>query len=461
VLSIVNYLRNPLDADKLLVPTQIQYDVAFSPAANTYFAAGWSGLKTWAMLYSIYILLIKNYGLTGLIVLPTEKMVSEFVDQLFEPAFARMGFEWRSKRDRRAWVLGGEVVFLSGHVPERIESYTAAWGVADEIGLMSRTVWTKLVARTRDPRAVYRKVKLFGTPYYGWLSDAFGKRDDSECKIYHSRTVDNPYISQEFIDSLSATCPASQRAAYLDGQFVSPSSVVWPEFGERHLVDWSYDYYVTTVTGHRIRSEIGALIDWSPRHPKVLFAQIVPAGVVIGHEITTQPTAVIVDELQPDGHRQAIDTRTLCQQILARGYPLSWVIADPAGKQVEASSGIAQATIAQAELGMKLTYPPERSIQIGIDHVRLALAPINGMPRILISKELATETHPRGVVNSARTYAYSQDKDGKPLAETPKEDGIAEDASDLMRYLAVTKCPGLQRRLDPIGYHQATGEQIR
>lgn len=425
-------LLNPQTGDPF-EPVQIQWDVASSVSAATYFASGWSGLKSFALLLTVYFNLIENPGVTGLIVLPTDRLLREFMGNLFRPAFKKI-IKSETRREDSFFFHGDRrIVALSGHVPERIEAYTAGWAIVDEAGLCDKSVLLRLTARCRDPRAKLRRITLAGVPRHGWLRSEFENKNNSKRRIIHARTTDNPFLTQDYISNLESACPARQRKAYLDGQFVTPGGEVYPEFSSKHIIDWVPSHYITNIEGNRYRSCIGAVIDWSPRHPKVLFIQSVPDSVYIPYKngiVTTKSVGIVVDELEPDGIKDPISVEKLCQLIKAKNYNLDWILADPAGKAKEQTSTRSAMDIAQVIMDMPIDTPPRRlrGIQAGIDHVRLALEPASGHPRLFFSKRLRRNTHERGMLNSIRTYAYPQAKDGEPLSDKPIEDGIAEDA---------------------------------
>jgi hypothetical protein len=195
------------------------------------------------------------------------------------------------------------------------------------------------------------------------------------------------------------------------------------------------------------------LIDWSPRTPHVLFKQLLPVGYHVKPGVVLPPPpkhtawsyggSVTFDEIILDGSEQAITTERLCEHIRAKGYQLSWAEGDPAGRGVEATSGVDQVAIARQVLGLNFKFPPHnlRNISDGIQHVKALLEPVQGPPRLYFARKLAENRSPRGVWNALRGYSYPRAKDGKPLGESPEKDGITDHASDCERYDAVINFP--------------------
>jgi hypothetical protein len=410
-----------------------------SNAHTTFFAGGWRSGKTTAALGFIAVsAFVDAPGCTGIVVMPTDKMVGEFLSSFFRPAFAHL----IASEEKGAGVVhllnGSRVVFLSGFQPKRIEMYTSAWAYADEIGIMEdgRGVMTKLSGRCSDGRAKRRRLGFTGVPYYGWLKTEFDGRNDSKRLMLSAKTSDNKHLPPAYLDEVKENIPAGLVDAYLNGRFVPPGSQIWPEFGERHLVDWPCE--------PDKRKEVIAVIDWSPRHPKVIFCERVQPGVRVGEYMMTKLALVVIDEIEPDGYdpNPPVSVEDLGQRIQHRGHTLARIIADVAGNAVEQTS--AQSAVQQmvAILGQNIDFVPPhlRGIQGGIACVRLALSPMVGHPRFFVSRHLAEKTHPRGIVNGIRAYTYDKDRAGN-LSDKPRSDNMSEDPADVTRYAVVCELP--------------------
>ncbi len=226
---------------------------------------GWGAGKSTALLGFCEMSMADNPGSLGIIVEPTHQMTRDFIEYKFRRAF-REYITGESRQDNMIFLEGGRrVVYLSGKQIERLEQYEAAWLVGDEVGLMSRELLPRAVARVRDPRARRLRIGFAGTPHWGWLADEFQGRDDQHRRMIHVSSLDNPHLPKEYIDGLYDSCPASMAEAYIHGHFVPPGGSVYPEFDEgRHALPWSQP---------RPDLQTGVSIDWSARSPHVLFVQ--------------------------------------------------------------------------------------------------------------------------------------------------------------------------------------------
>jgi hypothetical protein len=452
-------LRNP-QTDGPFIPLPAQREFGRSSSFAAFLAGGWSAQKTWGLLEWIRVSIRENRGVMGLLLLPQHKHVLDFLSNLFRPAFRLVIAREKKAENLIEFTDGSSMKYLSGFDPSVIEGFTGGWACADEAGLMDRITFSKMTARCRDPRARHPRVGLTGVPLWGWLRDEFDKRCDSQRQIMHVSTYANPYTSATFKRNLLANCPASQRQMYIEGKFVPPGSQILPEYSAHHNIPWRYCGKVHlegTPPDKLVATELACMIDWSPRHPKILFIEKLPAGVLIPYHgpardvgpiwvppeqglVTTKPVGIVVDEIQPDGAFDPVSVEMLGKAILARGYRLDKIIADRAGNAVEQTSLVTAVEQMEAILRQRIEFVPTklRGIVAGIEHVRLALEPAFGHPSLFFAAHLAEERHPRGVINSVIGYTYGKDKDGV-LSDTPRSDNLTEDSMDLLRYWCIAE----------------------
>lgn len=438
------YVRDPESGGALILQHHQAPFVCDCRTPIIYGAGGWGSGKSYALLAKIGVLLSYNRpGHRGAVVLPTGPLLSKFLRAQFVPSFTRLITDY-SKTEQVITIAGKrEIYFISAFEPERLELLTLAWVCGDEAGLWPHETMRQIVSRVRDPRARVRQVAFVGVPRYGWLHEEFGAPLKPGRAIYRMKTSDNKRVPAEYIESLVAACPSRLRECYLDGEFVAPGGNVYPEFCDVHIIAWD-DAAVRPV-------KTVAAIDWSPRTPHVLIAQIVGDGVIPRVSKLSQQHAgaavVITDELVVDGSNP-ITVERLAMMIRERGWRIDEIVCDPAGGAAEATSGIDQIRIAQSVLGVRAIMPrtpAQRNIRNGIDHVRALLDPAkDGTPRLYISQRVEAKyrTLPhhirnRSVVNAMRSYTYPDDI----RSSDPVKDGVVDHAADCVRYLAVMYFP--------------------
>lgn len=445
--EVLHRLQDPQGIHDEIRLDEHQWQFATMPSYSPFLAGGWGSGKSVALATFILVSAYHNPpGTAGIVVLPTDRLLRQFIDVIMKPMAGPL-FLSENKKDGVIRLVGDRTLYtITGHVPERIEGYTACYAGIDEPGLMSSLVFAKLAARTRDPKATWRRIGITGVPVWGWLKEEFDGKHNRQRYIIHCGTQDNTYLTDEGRASIIDQCPAYMRQSYVHGHFSPPGGIVYPSFGERNIIPWTWSRYFETVV----------IFDWSPRTPHVLFGQILPQGTEHSALEGAAPrgklnrtSVVIYDEIILGGPDTVITTPALCRHVKAKGYPLGFAIGDPAGRAVEATSGKSnmQTVIRELQIPFKPVPKAMRDVRVGIEHVNLALEPMTGHPTLLVSESLAQKQSPRSVVPAFRGYSYPQQKDGKPLSDEPDKDGVTDHAMDCVRYLVCTVLPQQQRLL--------------
>lgn len=445
--QVDHVLRNPLDEMQALIPLVHQWKFATSQATHTFLAGGWGSAKSVGLALFLAISAMYNPpGTGGLLVMPTFKLLSEFLDMVLKPTFGDL-IIGESKKKNTLYLQGGRrLVYLSGHVPERIEAYTVSYAGVDEPGLMHPSIFHRLSARCRDARTTWRRIGYTGVPLWGWLKSIFVDEDEPDRRILHCSIDDNTHLNDDARASIIASIPARLRDCYAHGKFVPPGFRVYHEFQrDRHMVPFKFEQ-VIQVGPDRKYASAGVIIDPSPRNPHVLFAQDLPAGYeLIPRRPLARDSSIIFDELHPGGPDDpVITTERLCQLALAKGYPLRWCIMDPAGIAVEATSGMTQLSIIQRMLNLSVEYETDSELRLvtnGVEMVQRMLDPLEGDPLLYFADDLAADGDPRAVVNAVENYSYPEHKVGYPITNKPHKDGITDHACDDIRYLAINRYP--------------------
>lgn len=315
----------------------------------------------------------------------------------------------------------------------------------DEPHLMSETLFLNAQARAREAGSQLR-IGLASLPKIGWLSREFQGRNGEHRRVIHASTEQNKFNHPDYIANMKRACPARMQACYLQGQFIPDGDAVYPEFNrDIHVIPWKYTPEIRNAKDQWTSTEIGYVFDWSPRRPHVLWCQHVPPPVKMpGGWITNKEITVVVDEIYPDGkYTGGVPTVKLCHMAKSRkprsssrNYPCMWAVCDPAGKAVQSTSGESDIIQAERILGVNMLYLFGQRIRIGIQHVKLALEPLEGHPTLFFSDDLikyAVEPKERSVIRSMEGYSYAAQK-GSILDDDPDHDDIFSHACDDIRY---------------------------
>jgi len=176
---------------------------------------------------------------------------------------------------RRVHVLGAS----DSKAEKVIRGMTVAGAYFDEITVAAEELFTQLLGRMSVTGA-----KLFGStnpdnPAH-WLKEKFLDRVDElpDWKHWHFTLPDNPSLSAEYIESISAEFTGLWYKRFILGEWVAAEGAVFPMFNPAtHVIPWD---------------------DVPPLH------RVMAIGVDYG---TTNPTAAIVLAQGQDGDLYAID----------------------------------------------------------------------------------------------------------------------------------------------------------
>jgi len=129
---------------------------------------------------------------------------------------------------------GAQIIFRSMDNPSRIVAFEVCRSYIDEADVPTITqmevAWNKTLARTRQvlehsDEIISNRVWAFSTPegfkfcYKRWV-----KLGGQEYGMVRAKTVDNPFLPADFVQSLRDTYPAQLIEAYLNGEFVNLTS---------------------------------------------------------------------------------------------------------------------------------------------------------------------------------------------------------------------------------------------
>jgi Terminase-like family. len=145
----------------------------------------------------------------------------------------------------------GDCYFKSMDNIDALVGYETYTSHIDEIDTMSadnaEKAFFKIMGRNRqniqDVPTEYKKwnekaqrfdcinrISVYSTPegfkffYKMWHPDNENAKKNPEFKLFYGRTLDNPYLSDDYIDGLKSTYPKEMLDAYMEGKFVNLES---------------------------------------------------------------------------------------------------------------------------------------------------------------------------------------------------------------------------------------------
>jgi PBSX family phage terminase large subunit len=199
--------------------------------------AGYGSGKSHALHLCVTLDAVRYPGVKLLVLAPSYDLLKLNNVPGLLTIFDEWGLKYRFNKSDYIIYLGNgsQVILRSMDNPSRIVAFEVARSYIDEADVPPlahmEIAWNKTLGRTRQ---VYRqdngevipnRVWAFSTPegfkfcYKRWV-----KLGGPEYGIVRARTMDNPYLPGDFVQSLRDSYPAQLIDAYLNGEFVNLNS---------------------------------------------------------------------------------------------------------------------------------------------------------------------------------------------------------------------------------------------
>lgn len=225
--------------------TQEQLDFTLLECKYPAFVGGFGSGKTEALAVNA-ILDAQQGGSDSLIALyePTYDLVRLILAPRIESKLIEGGCRYQyNKAENIIYTSNsgfGDFVLRTLDNPERIIGYEAYRSHIDEIDTLkldkAKNAWQKVIARNRQApktaKSNFNRVSVYTTPegfnfvYQYWVKN---KRDGYE--MVKAKTTSNPFLPDDYVDSLRDTYPENLITAYIDGDFVNlVSGTVYASF---------------------------------------------------------------------------------------------------------------------------------------------------------------------------------------------------------------------------------------
>jgi hypothetical protein len=131
----------------------------------------------------------------------------------------------------------GDFILRTLDNPARIVGYESFRAKIDELDTLktehAQEAWNKIIARNRQQPTTYNKmsdkpvntVSIFSTPEgFRFAYNRWQKNKTNDYQMIQAHTESNPFLPEDYIQSLKDTYPPALLQAYLEGQFVNLTS---------------------------------------------------------------------------------------------------------------------------------------------------------------------------------------------------------------------------------------------
>lgn len=211
---------------------------------------GYGNGKTYTAARKAIQLSSLNYGCTGIVTEPTYPMIRDIFVPEMKKALAEWNIPYTFNGSSSIFTLylGSEpstIICMSAENYERLVGINAAWGIMDEFDTSKMEVaisaYQKILGRIRVGEV--RQLCMFTTPegfraaYKIFVEDAGPNK-----RLIRAKTSDNPFLPEDFIETLKSQYPPNLLEAYLNGEFINlAKSQVYSYFKrETHVKELDY-----------------------------------------------------------------------------------------------------------------------------------------------------------------------------------------------------------------------------
>ena len=222
--------------------TQPQADFLALDCKFPAFVAGFGTGKSEVMCTSALIDSFEG-GAGSLIALyePTYDLVRLILAPRLEQKLSDWGIRYKYNKSENIIYTSssqvGDFVLRTLDNPDRIVGYESFRAKIDELDTLrkehAQNAWVKIIARNRQVPSTYRKqsekpmntVSVFTTPEgFKFVYDKWKKNKTPDYEMIQASTLSNPFLPDDYVDSLRNTYPAQLIEAYINGDFVNLTS---------------------------------------------------------------------------------------------------------------------------------------------------------------------------------------------------------------------------------------------
>lgn len=159
--------------------------------------------------------------------LPTYPLIKDIAFPMFREFLESQNIPYElNKSDKDIHTPYGRIIMRSMDNPDLIIGYEVGYSLVDEADVLSKSkmneVMMKILARNSAKINGINSTDFVSTPEgFRFLYDFFVSNSSENKKLIKASTKDNPYISTDYIASLTEQYNEQQLQAYLNGEFVN------------------------------------------------------------------------------------------------------------------------------------------------------------------------------------------------------------------------------------------------
>ena len=200
-----------------------------SNAPSTGLVGGFGSGKSIAGTIKCIEKLKSNPGIFSAYYLPTYPLIKEIGFKNFKAYLDLLNVPYKLNETDKVFTTPiGRIILRSMDKTDTIVGYEVAYSVIDEADVLPKDKMEKafkaIVARNRQtmPDGSDNAVDMVSTPEgFKFLHEYYVKNKSNRRVLIKAKTLDNPYLSQSYLDNLYDTYPEKQLKAYMNGEFIN------------------------------------------------------------------------------------------------------------------------------------------------------------------------------------------------------------------------------------------------
>lgn len=219
-----------------------------SKASSTGLVAGFGAGKSYAGTLKTLIKKMQYPNVKVAYYLPTYPHIRDIAFEKFPDMCEMLGLDYQLHRsDKELNIKGfGTVIFRNMSEPEFIIGYEVGYSLIDECDILPKQKMDKafkqILARNRAvlPNKDKNQVDVVGTPEgYRWFYDRFVTNKTDDFNLIKAKTMDNPHLPDDYIQSLKNDYDERLLKQYLNGEFINVNgSAVYHQFNrDIHVIE--------------------------------------------------------------------------------------------------------------------------------------------------------------------------------------------------------------------------------
>ncbi len=210
---------------------QHQADFILSQSTHTGLVGGFRSGKTHSGVIKTILKKFEYSGKDVAYYLPTYQLIKDVAFPKFIEIFDYHNINYElNKTDKDIITPAGRIIFRSLDNHELIIGYEVAYSLVDEADVLPKSKMKEAMVKILSRNSVKLQgcnnaTDFVSTPEgFSFMYDFFVKNANNNKKLIRARTSSNPFISENYINSLKSEYSQEQLMAYLNGEFVNFNS---------------------------------------------------------------------------------------------------------------------------------------------------------------------------------------------------------------------------------------------